>query len=72
MSRKKADDAAKDINWIIIPRDLPIAVSKTDKVRIFDPDTNQKADAWKIDYRKFHDLWIPVNQMPKLWVNIGA
>ena len=68
----KADDAAKDINWIIIPRDLPIAVSKTDKVRIFDPDTNQKADAWKIDYRKFHDLWIPVNQMPKLWVNIGA
>ena len=37
---------------------MPIAVSRTDKVRIFDPETNQSARAWAIDYRKYHDLWI--------------
>jgi len=65
-----ADANAKNINWIITPRTAPIAVSKTDKIRIFEPDTNQKADAWKIDYRKYHDLWIKDNQFKAIRVNI--
>nr|DAR68660.1 MAG TPA: major capsid protein [Caudoviricetes sp.] len=68
----KADTGAKSINWIIISRRAPIAISKTDKVRIFAPDVNQKADAWKLDYRKFHDLWIPRNKLAGVWANIGA
>lgn len=68
----KADTAAKDINWIIMPQRAPIAVSKTDKVRVFSPDINQKADAWKIDYRKYHDLWIPKNRFAAIRVNTGA
>lgn len=68
----KADTGAKSINWIIISRRAPIAISKTDKVRIFTPDVNQKADAWKLDYRKFHDLWIPTNKLAGVWANIGA
>lgn len=68
----KADTAAKDINWIIMPQSAPIAVSKTDKVRVFTPDINQKADAWKIDYRKYHDLWIPKNRFAAIRVNTGA
>lgn len=68
----KADTGAKPINWIIISRRAPIAISKTDKVRIFAPDVNQKADAWKLDYRKFHDLWIPCNKLAGVWANIGA
>ena len=68
----KADTGAKDINWIIMPQRAPIAVSKTDKVRIFTPDLNQKADAWKIDYRKYHDLWIPKNRFAAIRVNTGA
>ena len=68
----KADTGAKAINWIIISRRAPIAISKTDKVRIFAPDVNQKADAWKLDYRKFHDIWIPTNKLAGVWANIGA
>lgn len=68
----KADEGAKAINWIIMAKNSPIAVSKTDKVRIFSPDVNQKADAWKLDYRKFHDLWIPTNRLAGVWVNTGA
>lgn len=68
----KVDTGAKDINWIIMPQRAPVAVSKTDKVRVFTPELNQKADAWKIDYRKYHDLWIPKNRFAAIRVNTGA
>lgn len=61
---------SKSINWMITPRKAPIAVSKTDKMRIFDPETNQKARAWAMDYRKFHDLWIPDRKMDECFVNL--
>lgn len=61
---------SKSINWMITPRKAPIAVSKTDKMRIFDPETNQKARAWAMDYRKFHDLWIPDRKVDECFVNL--
>lgn len=65
----KAADGALDINWLISTKDAPIAISKTDKVRTFAPDTNQKADAWKIDYRKYHDLWVPASKLTSIYAN---
>ena len=65
-----AAEDAQDINWIISPRTAPIAVSRTDKVRIFDPETYQKKRAWATDYRKYHDLWVPDNKLTAMWVNI--
>lgn len=59
---------AKDINWIITPASVPIAISKTDKIRVFSPDENQKADAWKIDFRKYHDLWIKKQKVNQIMV----
>jgi len=56
------DVGADSINWLITARRAVIAVSKTDKPRIFAPDVNQQADAWKIDYRKYHDIWVPDNK----------
>lgn len=61
---------ALDINWIICPRSTPIAVSRTDNMRIFDPQTFQDANAWAIDYRRYHDLWILKNKLPGIVVNI--
>lgn len=65
-----AAPGANNINWIITPMYAPIAVNKTDKVRIFDPNTNQDADAWKLDYRKYHDLWIMDEALKICRVNI--
>lgn len=64
----KAASDAKDINWIITPQSVPMAISKTDKFRIFSPDVNQKADAWKIDYRVYHDLWIKKSDEKSIFV----
>lgn len=63
---------AKDINWLIAVRHVPIAVSKTDVTRIFDPLTNQNANAWKIDYRKYHDIWVMDNGMDGILVSVQA
>lgn len=54
----KAAGGAKDIKWIITPVSAPVAVSKIDKMRAFTPEEYQQADAWKVDYRLFHDLWM--------------
>jgi hypothetical protein len=61
---------AKKINWIISARRSAIGVTKAEKPRIFDPATNQTADAWKIDYRRYHDLFIPDNAKDGLYVCI--
>lgn len=65
----EADASAQDINWLLSTSDAPIAISKTDKIRTFDPAVNQSADAWRIDYRKYHDLWVPQNKLVKIYTN---
>ncbi len=67
---KVADGLA--INWIIVAANAPIAVCKTDTVRIFDPLTNQKANAWQMDYRKYHDIWVPDNKVNGLQVSLAS
>lgn len=57
----KPADGAKTINWIICPKTAPVAVSRTDRVKIVAPEQNQFADAWDIDYRKYHDLFLSEN-----------
>lgn len=64
----KAAEDAEQINWIIMPREAPIAVSKQDNMRIFEPQDNINADAWKIDYRRYHDLWVPTNKLSNIIV----
>lgn len=61
---------AKNINFEIMPMKTPLAISKQDKMRIFDPNTNQKADAWAMDYRRFHDLWVLENKLDSLYISI--
>ena len=63
-------DSALDINFILVARQVPIAVTKQDKMKIFTPDQNQDADAWKMNYRRFHDLWVLDNKAGGIFVNI--
>lgn len=62
-------EGSKGINWIITPQNVPIAVTKQDKMKIINPDAYQKADAWFIGYRRYHEVWVPANRYKKCWVN---
>ena len=66
---EKASDGL-DVNFQIVARQVPIAIQKTDNMRIFSPEVNQRARAWGMDYRKFHDLWVLDNKKSGLFVSI--
>ena len=53
-----------------MPLDLPLAVTKQDIMRIFDPETNQSANAWAMDYRRYHDLWVLESKKEGVYANI--
>lgn len=57
------------MNFIIMAKETPLAITKQDNMRIFDPQTNQKANAWAMDYRRYHDLWIKDNTANSIYVN---
>lgn len=59
-----------DINFLICPRTTPIAITKQDIMRIFDPTINQKLNAWQMDYRRFHDVWVLDNKLNSVYLNI--
>lgn len=60
---------ARLMNWIILPRSIVIAVTKQDNMKIIDPATYQKADAWFIAYRRYHDVWVKANKREQIRVS---
>lgn len=63
---------ANDMKWIITPITGPVAVGKIDKMRAFTPDEYQQANAWKIDYRLYHDLWMFDKALQATVIRTGA
>lgn len=61
---------AKDVNFLVMAAATPIAITKQDKMKIFTPDQNQDADAWKMNYRRYHDMWVLDNKMNSIYANI--
>ena len=66
----KKGTTAKNINFMVLPTTTPIAVTKQDVMRIFDPNVNQKLNAWQMDYRRFHDIWVLDNKMDSIYLSI--
>ena len=50
--------------------EYPLYEPLDDEMRIFDPETNQKARAYAMDYRKYHDIWIPDQQIKTCFTNV--
>lgn len=65
-------EGAKDINFMIIDRASVIQLIKHGKIRVFDPDTNQSADAYKVDYRIYHDAWVLENKKNGIYCHTKA
>lgn len=66
----KTEDG-KLIYWEVMVKTAPVAIVKNDKVRIFTPDVNQAADAYKLDQRLYHTLNINDNQLDAVYVAVA-
>lgn len=64
----KAADA-KNINFMIIYPPAILQVVKFSLPKIFDPDTNQDKDAWKFQFREYHDAFVYDNKVKGLYLH---
>lgn len=49
-------DGAMSIGALVMPKKGASLIRKTEKLRTFTPEQNQRADAYKFDYRLYYDL----------------
>lgn len=57
------------INFMIVHPSAVLSVVKHVIPRIFSPDVNQSADAWKFDYRIYHDLFVMDNKVDGIYLH---
>jgi hypothetical protein len=58
-----------DINFMIVEKESVLQVQKMALPKIFDPDTNQEKDAWKFQYRLYHDALVYENKVDGIYVS---
>lgn len=55
--------AAVDMHVMLVNFNSALPVKKHAPVRVFTPETNQTADAYKFDYRLYHGIFTPKNKV---------
>lgn len=60
------------LNFMIVHPSAVCQVLKHAVPRIFAPDVNQKADAWKFDYRVYHDIFVYDNKVKGICIHRGS
>ena len=60
------------INFMIIHPSAVVQVAKHAVPRIFSPEVNQDADAWKFDYRIYHDCFVEDNKVAGIYLSAAA
>ena len=65
-------DFGAAVNWVIAARPAVDAVARPQITKVFDPDTNQSGDCWKIMFNMYHGLWAMEEKGPGLLANIDT
>lgn len=60
---------ASDINFMIVYPEAILQVRKFALPKIFDPDTNQDKDAWKFQFRLYHDAFVYENKAKGIYMH---
>ena len=50
--------ASQGIKMLMLPKKAASLIRKSEKMRVFTPDVNQAADAYKFDYRLYYDVLV--------------
>ena len=60
--------SAQSIGLLVMPKKACSLIKKTEKIRIFEPDQNQKMDAYQFDYRLYYDAFVKKSHLPSIFV----
>ena len=58
---------AKSIYMLVCPKSGAHLVKKTEQMRIFTPEQNVDADAYKFDYRIYYDVFVNKSGLDSVW-----
>ena len=64
--------SGKDINFMVVSKSAIVQAKKFALPKIFDPDTNQEKDAWKFQFRLYHDAFVLDNKVNGIYVHTKA
>ena len=64
--------AGVPINFMIVHPSAVMQLVKHVVPRIFSPEVNQESDAWKFDYRIYHDCWVKDNKVNGIYLSAAA
>ena len=58
---------SREIYMLVAPKTAAHLVKKTENMRIFTPEQNVDADAYKFDYRIYYDVFVNKNGLDAVW-----
>ncbi len=62
---------AKEILMLVCPKKGAHLVKKTENMRIFSPEQNLDADAYKFDYRIYYDVFVKKSGLDAIWASFS-
>lgn len=62
---------AKEVYMMVCPKSGAHLVKKTEQMRIFTPEQNIDADAYKFDYRIYYDVFVKKSGLDAIWAWIS-
>lgn len=62
---------AREIFMLVLPKTAAHLVKKTENMRIFTPEQNIDADAYKFDYRIYYDVFVNKSGLDAVWAWIA-
>ena len=68
----KPAEGASEIFMLLLPKSAAHLVKKTEKMRVFTPEQNTAADAYKFDYRIYYDLFVKAASTDSVWAWISS
>ncbi len=63
--------AAREVYMLVCPKSGAHLVKKTENMRIFTPEQNIDADAYKFDYRIYYDVFVNKSGLDSVWAWIS-
>ncbi len=67
----KASEGAQGVYMLMLPKKSCSLVKKSEKIRIFTPEENINADAYKFDYRIYYDVFVKNAYANAIWAALA-
>ena len=64
-------NGVRDTLILVCPKRAVHLVKKTETMRIFTPEQNLEADAYKFDYRIYYDAFVKKSEIPTIWAAVS-